>query len=88
MFQQLREHQGPTVDDPSALASVSAPVFVLHGADTKPFWVRSAQHIAAHVPDSLILSIANTGHAAPITHPAALAEALARFFSSPEPTHT
>ena len=88
VFQQLREHQGPTVDDPSVLASISTPVLVLHGADTKQFWVGSAQHVAAHVPNSSIQTIANAGHAGPITHPAALAEALSRFFSSPEPTHT
>lgn len=88
VFQQLREHQGPTVDDPSVLAAISTPVLVLYGADTKPFWVRSAQHVNAHVPNSSIQTIANAGHAAPITRPAALAEALARFFTSPEPTHT
>lgn len=87
VFQQLREHQGPTVDDPSVLASISTPVLVLHGAATKPFWVRSAQHVAAHVPVSTIQSITNVGHAGPITHPAALAEALSKFFSSPETSH-
>ena len=88
VFQQLREHQGPTVDDPSALTAISIPVLVLHGADTKPFWLRSAQHVAEHVPNSSIQTLTNAGHAAPITRPAALAEALVRFFSSPEPTHT
>lgn len=71
VFQQLRKHQGPTVDDPSALASIAAPVLVLYGAETKPFWVRSAQHVAVHVPDSSIQKIPNAGHAAPITNPAA-----------------
>jgi pimeloyl-ACP methyl ester carboxylesterase len=86
-FQQLSEHQGPTVDDPSVLTAISTPVLVLHGANTKPFWVRSARHVADHVPHSSIQTLANAGHAAPITHPALLAEALASFFSSPEPDH-
>jgi len=85
VFQQLREYQGPTVDDPSVLAAISTPVLVLHGTDTKPFWVRSARHVAEHVSESSIEKVANAGHAAPITHPAALAEELARFFSSPHP---
>ena len=88
VFRQLREHQGPTVDDPSVLAAISTPVLVLHGADTKPFWVRSAQHVAEHLSSSSIQTIANAGHAAPITRPAALAGALSRYFSSPESART
>jgi pimeloyl-ACP methyl ester carboxylesterase len=87
VFQQLREHQGPTVDDPSVLASISTPILVVHGAATKPFWVRSAQHVATHVPGSIIRSLTNAGHAGPITHPATLAETLSKFLPSPEPSH-
>lgn len=87
VFQQLREHEGPTVDDPSALASIATPVLVMNGADTKPFWVRSAQHVANHVPNSSIQTIPKAGHAAPITNPAPVAEALAKFFSSLEAGH-
>ena len=83
VFQQLREHQGPTVDDPSVLGAISIPVLVLHGTDTKPFWVHSARHVAEHVPNSTVKQIPDSGHAAPLTHPAALAEELASFFSSP-----
>lgn len=81
VFRQLREHQGPTVDEPSVLAAIPTPVLVVHGAATKPFWIRSAHHVAEYVPNSRIQTIATAGHAAPLTHPAALAEEIARHFS-------
>jgi pimeloyl-ACP methyl ester carboxylesterase len=54
---------------------------VLHGADTKPFLTASAQYVADHVPNARIHEIPGVGHAAPLTHPEALAEALTEFFS-------
>jgi pimeloyl-ACP methyl ester carboxylesterase len=79
-FKQLREHKGPAADDPTVLGAISIPVLVVHGSDTKPFWVRSARHVAAHVPNARIHQIPAAGHAAPLTHPKALAEALTEFF--------
>ena len=79
VFQQLREHEGPTVDDPAILRTISTPVLVIHGADTKPFWIRSARHVVDHVPNAQIRAIAGAGHAAPLTHPEALAETLTEF---------
>ncbi len=81
VFRQLREHEGPTADDPALLSAISTPVLVIHGADTKPFWIRSAQHVADHGPNARIQQIPGAGHAAPLTHPAALAEALAAFLA-------
>jgi pimeloyl-ACP methyl ester carboxylesterase len=81
VFRQLREHDGPTADDPAVLGSISVPVLVLHGADTKPFWVRGAQHVTDHVRDARVRAIPGAGHAAPLTHPAALAQALSESFS-------
>lgn len=82
VLRQLTEGGGPTADDPAVLGAVSAPVLVLYGADTKPFWVRSARHVADHIPNAGIQAIPSAGHAAPLTHPQALAEALADFFVS------
>jgi pimeloyl-ACP methyl ester carboxylesterase len=81
VHQQQREYQGPTPDDPAVLGAISAPVLVLHGSDTKPFWTASARHVADHVPNARIQKIHGAGHAAPLTHPEALAEAIAEFFS-------
>lgn len=47
VFQQLRDYEGPTVDDPSVLGAISTTVLVLHGSDTS---VRSAPSRAAARP--------------------------------------
>ncbi len=80
-FQQLREYQGPKPDDPAVLGVISAPVLVLHGSETKPFLTASARHVASHVPNARVQQIPGAGHAAPLTHPEALAAALTEFFS-------
>ncbi len=80
-LQQLIEYQGPTPEDPTVLEAIQAPVLLLHGSDTKPLAAaRAAQHVADHVPNATVHQIAGAGHAAPLTHPPALAQALAEFF--------
>lgn len=86
VFQQLATWDGPTADDPAVLAAISAPVLVVHGADTKPFWVRGAHHVADHVSEARIHVVSGAGHAAPLTHPEVLAEALTEFFTPPTPS--
>lgn len=82
LFQQmLAENQAPVVDDPAMLGTISASVLVLTGADTKPFFTTSARHVADHIPNARMQEIPDAGHAAPLTHPEALAEALAKFFA-------
>lgn len=77
---QTRESTGPAPDDPAMLSSISAAVLVLHGSDTKPLFSASARHVAAHVPGATLREIPGVGHAAPLTHPAMLAEAFTEFF--------
>jgi pimeloyl-ACP methyl ester carboxylesterase len=81
LLQQWAEYEGPTPDDPAVLGAISAPVLVLHGADTKPFFVASARYEADRVPNARVHEIPGAGHAAPLTHPEALAEALTEFFA-------
>ncbi len=81
IFQQLGEYQGPTPDDPAVLGAISAPVLVLLGSDTKPYAIAAARHVADHVPNARIHQIPGAGHASPLTHPEALAEALTEFFT-------
>jgi pimeloyl-ACP methyl ester carboxylesterase len=85
VFQQLMEYDGPDLDDPAVLATISAPVLVVHGSESKPFWkhffTRSAQHVVEHVPDARMHEIRGAGIIAPLTHPTELAETLAEFFS-------
>jgi len=78
---QAMAYQGPTPDEPAVLGAISAPVLVLHGSDAKPHDLAAARHVADHVPDARIQQIPGAGHAAPLTHPEALAEALTTFFS-------
>jgi pimeloyl-ACP methyl ester carboxylesterase len=80
-FRRLAQHEGPTADDPAVLGAIPIPVLVVHGADTKPFWIRGARHVADHVRKARIQAIPGAGHAVPLTHPMALAEALTGFFS-------
>lgn len=82
LFQHLREHQGPLPDDPAVLGAISSPVLVLHGTNSRPFFTTSAQHVVDHVSIATMHEIPGAGHAAPLTHPQALAKALIEFFSS------
>ena len=82
LLQQAMAYKGPTADDPAVLGAIQAPVAVLLGADTKPFFTASARHVADYVPNARIQMIPGAGHAAPLTHPEALAEALAEFFAT------
>ena len=81
LLQQWMEHQGPTIDDPAVLGAISAPVLVLP-VDSSPFHRTSALHVAEHVPNARIQEIPGAGHAAPLTHSEALAEALTEFFAA------
>jgi pimeloyl-ACP methyl ester carboxylesterase len=80
LLQQVMEHGDPAAD-PAVLGAISAPVAVLLGSDTKPFFTASARHVADHVPNARVHEIPGAGHAAPLTHPEALAKALTEFFT-------
>jgi pimeloyl-ACP methyl ester carboxylesterase len=80
LLQQAMEHGDPAAD-PTVLGAISAPVAVLLGSDTKPYFTASARHVADHVPNARIHEIPGAGHAAPLTHPKVLAEALTEFFT-------
>ena len=77
---QTMQSEGPTPDDPALLGAISAAVLVLHGSDTRPFLATGARYVAGHVPNATLREIPGAGHAAPLTHPEALAEALTEFF--------
>jgi len=72
---------GPDPGDVELLDRISAPMLVLHGPQTQPFFTAAARHVADHVPNARIREIPGAGHAAPLTHPLAIAEALTLFFS-------
>jgi pimeloyl-ACP methyl ester carboxylesterase len=80
-MQQAVQFGGPDPADPEILARIAAPLLVLHGPATRPFFTAAARHVANHVPDAHIQEISGAGHAAPLTYPEAVAEALTTFFS-------
>lgn len=81
LLQQAMENEAAAVEDPAALGRIAAPVLVLRGSDTKPFFTTCAEYVAAHVPNGRVQEIPGAGHAAPLTHPEALAEVLSEFFA-------
>jgi pimeloyl-ACP methyl ester carboxylesterase len=83
---QTMKSEGPDPGDPTLLGAISAPVLVLHGSETKRFFAAGARHVVDHVPNARMQEIPGAGHASPLTHPEALAEALAEFFAPAQPT--
>ena len=79
--QMMAANEAPAVDDPVVLATISAPVMVLHASNSKPFFIVSVRHVADHVPNARMQEVHGTGHAAPLTHPETLAAALTEFFA-------
>lgn len=79
--QGMENDEAAAVEDPAVLGTISAPVLVLVGSDTKPFFTTSAQHVVQHVPNAQVREIPGAGHAGPLTHPQVLAGALIEFFS-------
>jgi pimeloyl-ACP methyl ester carboxylesterase len=80
-LRQQMEYEGPMPDDPAVLGAISAPVLVLPGSDTRSYETASARHLAGHVRNARVQEIPGAGHAIPLTHPKALAEALTEFFA-------
>ncbi|MBF8185227.1 alpha/beta hydrolase [Nonomuraea sp. K274] len=86
MLQQVVAYEGPTAEDPAVLGAISAPVLVLHGSDTMPFYHASARHVADHILNARVREIPSAGHAAPLTHPETLAKTFAEFFVAARPS--
>jgi pimeloyl-ACP methyl ester carboxylesterase len=80
-LQQVMEQADP-IADPAVLGAISVPVLVLHGSDTKRLFAASARAVTDRVPNARRQEIPGAGHAGPLTHPEAIAEALTEFFSS------
>lgn len=80
-IQQAVAAEPPPGGPEAPLRMISAPVMVLVGSETRPFFFPMAQFVVDHVPNARIQEIPGAGHAAPLTHPEALADALAEFFS-------
>jgi len=82
----------PSATDPTALATITAPVLVLGG--DRPAWSwfeRMNQHVADHVTDCEVRTIPGAGHVGPVLAPEPVAAELIRFLAphgEPHPTET
>lgn len=81
-LQQAVAAEPPPGGPAAPLRDISVPVTVLLGSHTKRFFVPMAQFVADNVPNARIQEVPGAAHAAPLTHPEALAGALAGFFGA------
>ncbi len=69
-FRAAIEWQGPSPTDPSALASVTAPVLLLRGTHTALRWFSDGVDAAAeHLPDATVRDIPDAGHLGHLLYP-------------------
>ncbi len=80
LLHQAMKDDGRKVDDAAMLGTVSVPVLAVKGSDTRPFFADSARFVVDHAPKANLQEIPGAGHAAALTHPEALAEAITEFF--------
>ena len=81
LLQQAMGSEDPFAD-PAVLGAIQTRVVVLLASDTKRFFTASARYVADYVPNARVHDVPGVGHAAPLTHPEALAEALTEIFAS------
>ncbi len=60
LLQQAMESEDPTAD-PAVLGTIQAPVAVLLGSDTKPFFTASARYVTDHVTSARVHEIPAPG---------------------------
>ena len=82
-FQAQAAYEGTTHEDPDVLAAIDAPVLVLVGADTTRYAATAARYVTDRAARARLREVPGAGHAAPLTHPAAVAGELTAFFTGP-----
>lgn len=75
----LEEETGNSPTEASELAKIEAPVLLLHGEISDPWFSNGIDYVAEHVPDSHVHELAGTGHLGPIHSPEAVADEITRF---------
>lgn len=78
----LDEEAGTSPTDAAELAKIAAPVLLLHGARSDPWFINGIHHVAEHVTDSQVREIDGTGHMGPILTPEAVADEVTRFLAA------
>jgi pimeloyl-ACP methyl ester carboxylesterase len=62
---------------PDDCGAIALPTLLLHGERTKPHFRRITELLAEHIPAARLQVLPGAGHMSPLTHPQAVAEALA-----------
>lgn len=89
-MQQSLESEAPNATEPAELTKIVTPVLLLHGTRSNPldWWLDGVRHVAAHVREAQVCEVRGTGHFAPMSEPATVADELVRFFDGvPAPQH-
>jgi pimeloyl-ACP methyl ester carboxylesterase len=80
--QQAAASARPGSTSPEVLADIPVPVLLLHGSESRSWFVDSVRHVAAHVPDPTIREVDGAGHWGPYLQPGAVADEMTRFFTA------
>lgn len=77
---EMPEYAGAT--EASLLAQVRAPVLLLQGTQTAPWFVDSVRYMTRNLADAQVVEIPGAGHMGPALAPKEVAEALTHFFTT------
>ncbi|AGB39808.1 alpha/beta fold hydrolase [Natronococcus occultus] len=84
--EELNKEEKTSPTEASELAKIAAPVLLLQGGQSDPWFIDGNHHVAEHVTDSQVSKIDGTGHTGPIHTPEAVADEVRQFFTAaPEP---
>jgi pimeloyl-ACP methyl ester carboxylesterase len=78
----LDEETGTSPTEAAELAKIAAPVLLLHGDRSDPWFINGIHHVAEHVTDIQVREIDGTGHMGPIHSPEAVADEVTRFLTA------
>lgn len=78
----LNEEDGTSPTEAAELAKIAAPVLLLCGDRSNPWFINGVHHVAEHVTDSQVREIDGTGHMGPIHNPEAVADEVTRFLAA------
>jgi pimeloyl-ACP methyl ester carboxylesterase len=70
---------GTWVFGPAEATQVAAPVLLLHGGDTRPWFRENVEILAGMLPNARTAMLPGLNHLGPLTHPAEIALAIAEF---------
>lgn len=67
--------------DPSSLASITVPVLLLKGTQSRPLLQAGVSYVAEYLPDAHVREIAGVGHLAPTVAPEPLADQISEYLA-------